>query len=52
MKKIIEHDGRRDHLYLCDCCLKEVYSLLCRRIDGKDWDICDKCYQEEVKENV
>jgi hypothetical protein len=41
-----------DHkTYFCDKCKIEVYSLICRRIDGEDYDICDQCYEEEVKGN-
>ena len=36
-------------LYICDSCYAEVYSLICRRIDGEDYDICENCYEEEVK---
>jgi len=50
MKGIIECAGQRVHYYLCDNCKAEVYSLLCRRIDGKDWDICFECWEQERRE--
>ncbi len=42
-----EEDAKK--AYFCDACGEEVYSLLCRRIYGKDYDICGECYEEEVK---
>jgi hypothetical protein len=38
--------------YYCMCCGLEVYSLICRRIDGEDWDICFECYEREVNNNA
>jgi len=35
-------------VYFCDHCEEEVYSLICRRIDGEDYDICDTCFEEET----
>jgi len=56
MKKVISFDGvntpQTIKIYYCDKCRLEVYSLLCRRMIGIDYDICDKCYEEEVKGNV
>ena len=36
-------------IYTCDRCTAEVCSLLCRRTDGEDYDICSDCYEEEEK---
>ena len=35
-------------LYICDSCYAEVFSLICRRIDGKDWDICFECHDLHI----
>ena len=34
-------------LYICDSCYAEVYSLLCRFINGEWYDVCTKCHDEE-----
>ena len=53
MKKIIESlEGDlerhyRVHQYLCDRCGAEVYSLICRQIEGRNHDICSLCYEKE-----
>jgi len=47
--KISLRDGTK--LYVCDCCFAEVYSLLCRFINGEWYDVCTKCHEEEVKGN-
>ncbi len=46
--KISLREGRK--LYLCDSCYAEVYSLICRFIDGEWVDVCSDCLEEEVKE--
>ncbi len=58
MKGIIEYAGKRVHYYICNKCKAEVPSLMCRIIDlskpdtPENWmEICDQCYEEEVKEN-
>ena len=35
-------------VYICDRCTAEVYSLVCRFIDGEWEEICQKCHEEEV----
>jgi len=40
-----------EKIYICMKCGLEVWSLICRRIGGEDFDICSECYDEEVKEN-
>ena len=46
--KVTLQNGQK--LYICDKCYAEVYSLICRKMDGEDYDICSECYEEEVKE--
>jgi len=45
--KISLREGRK--LYLCDSCYAEVYSLICRYINGEWYDVCEQCHEEEVK---
>jgi len=49
--KVTLKNGQK--LYICDSCYAEVYSLLCRFINGEWYDVCTKCHdEEEMKDNV
>ena len=50
-KGIFMDESNGGKAYFCDKCGEEVYSLICRRIDGEDYDICSVCYEEPVKSN-
>ncbi len=41
-----------DKIYICMSCGLEAWSLVCRRIDGEDWDVCSDCFEEKVKANA
>jgi len=43
-------DGKK--VYICSVCYAEVYSLICRVINGEWIEVCFQCYQEEVKADV
>ena len=38
-------------IYICNKCYAEVYSLICRIIDGEWIEVCSQCYDEEVGKN-
>jgi hypothetical protein len=44
MKVPLKKGGK---IYLCDRCFKEVYSLMCGRVNGKNYDVCVECYAQE-----
>ena len=41
------HSKINKKIYHCMKCGREVWSLICRRIDGEDWDICSDCLEKE-----
>lgn len=50
VKGIFMDESKNLKAYFCDKCEEEVYSLICRRIDGEDYDVCSECYEEEVSQ--